>query len=60
MPGIQKASDPIFSLDGQSVGFYADGKLKRLGVYWLVARIGYLKNGKRKTEITGDKSCPYA
>jgi eukaryotic-like serine/threonine-protein kinase len=32
MPGTEGAESPFFSPDGQSVGFFADGKLKRVSV----------------------------
>jgi Tol biopolymer transport system component/predicted Ser/Thr protein kinase len=32
LPGTQNASDPFFSPDGQWVGFFADGKLKKISV----------------------------
>ncbi len=31
--GTQNATSPFFSLDGQWVGFYADGKLKKVSVF---------------------------
>src|SRR5207302_3449869 len=32
LPGTQSAHDPFFSPDGQWVGFFADGKLKKISV----------------------------
>jgi Tol biopolymer transport system component len=32
LPGTENASDPFFSPDGQWVGFFADGKIKKISV----------------------------
>ncbi len=36
IPGTEDADAPFFSPDGQSVGFFADGKLKKVSLQWRV------------------------